>query len=73
MLSFDAAASASKVRVPVLHVRSIVSVDVAKFRSVCPSLVVEETKGVGHYSPLEAPRDVNRLIEAFLDGVARAA
>jgi pimeloyl-ACP methyl ester carboxylesterase len=66
MLSFDAAAAAAAARVPVLCVRSVVPVDTAAFRRACPSLAIDETRGVGHFAMLDAADEVSAMIGRFL-------
>lgn len=63
----DGAASAKACTVPVLHINAATyRPELARFRELCPQLVLGQTVGAGHFSMLEVPEQVNAMIEQFL-------
>jgi pimeloyl-ACP methyl ester carboxylesterase len=40
--------------------------ELGRFRELCPQLVLGQTVGAGHFSMIEAPEQVNGMIERFL-------
>jgi hypothetical protein len=44
--------------------------DTVKLRELCPSLVLGQTVGAGHFHQLEVPDQVNHMIDRFLLMVA---
>jgi pimeloyl-ACP methyl ester carboxylesterase len=65
--AYDASAAAAACTVPVLYIGAAAPfADVARFRSLCPHLVVGQTVGAGHFNLLEVPEQVNAMIERFL-------
>jgi hypothetical protein len=67
LLVWDAAAAASACKVPALYIGAAVSLsDLARFRQLCPQLVVGQTVGAGHFNNQEVPDQVNAMIDRFL-------
>lgn len=64
--SFDGAAAAEACRAPALFVDAGGIGDAARFQSLCPQLVVERTAGAGHFHQLEAPDQVNAMLERLI-------
>jgi hypothetical protein len=65
---YDAAAAALACRVPVAYIGAAVSmVDLARFRAACPQLVIGQTLGSGHFSPLFVPDQINAMLARFLE------
>jgi len=65
--TYDSASAASACKVPVLNVSSgIPFSDIARFHELCPQLITEQTVGSGHYHQLEAPEQINSIIDRFL-------
>jgi pimeloyl-ACP methyl ester carboxylesterase len=72
----DGAASARACTVPVLHINAATyHPELARFRELCPTLVLGQTVGAGHFNMLEVPEQVNAMIERFLmmSGLAAGA
>jgi len=67
LFSFDHAPVVAACEVPWLAVfaRDVHS-DVARLRQLCPSLVVGQTVGSGHFLQLEVPEQVNPMLDRFL-------
>ena len=67
MFAFDHELVAAACRVPLLYVaaETLLS-DLGRLRAVCPGVVTGQTVGVGHFHQLEAPEQVNPMIERFL-------
>jgi pimeloyl-ACP methyl ester carboxylesterase len=65
-LAHDTAAAATACKVPVLYIGSVFPANLARFRELCPQLVVGQTVGAGHFHQLEVPEQVNGMIERFL-------
>lgn len=66
MGSFDAARRLSQVKVPLLWIAAAPPEDPARLRELCPQHWLGVTAGAGHYLQLEAPEQVNGMIERFL-------
>ncbi len=54
-------------RPPLMYVHSQMPVDVDRLRELQPDAIIEEIPGVGHYSMLTAPGQVNALLDRFLE------
>lgn len=39
--------------------------DLDRFQGLCPQLMIGQTLGAGHFSPLEVPDQVNAMVERF--------
>jgi pimeloyl-ACP methyl ester carboxylesterase len=65
-LTFDEATAAAACRIPILAIGSAFATDPSPFRALCPRLIVDQVTGVGHFLQLEAPDQVNAIIERFL-------
>ena len=67
MFAFDHELTAAACRVPLLYVaaETLLS-DLGRLRAACPGVVIGQTVGVGHFHQLEAPDQVNPMIERFL-------
>jgi pimeloyl-ACP methyl ester carboxylesterase len=64
----DGGASARTLTLPMLHINaSPWRPALARFREICPQLVIGQTVGAGHFNMLEAPEQVNAMIQRFLD------
>jgi pimeloyl-ACP methyl ester carboxylesterase len=67
MGEFDGAAALAAAAVPVLSIGSAVPANKsADLRALCPSIVIGQTVGAGHFLQLEVPEQVNPMIERFL-------
>ncbi|MEX0826169.1 MAG: alpha/beta hydrolase [Acidimicrobiia bacterium] len=67
-VAFDSEGAATECRMPILYVSSGPwFADVGRFRDLCPQLVTAQTMGSGHYHHLEVPRQVNALLDRFLE------
>jgi pimeloyl-ACP methyl ester carboxylesterase len=67
MGEFDGAAALAAADVPVLSIGSAVPANKsADLRALCPSIVIGQTVGAGHFLQLEVPEQVNAMIERFL-------
>jgi pimeloyl-ACP methyl ester carboxylesterase len=67
MGEFDGAAALAAAAVPVLSIGSAVPANKsADLRALCPSIVIGQTVGAGHFLQLEVPEQVNAMIERFL-------
>ncbi len=63
---YDATQVAGKCRLPVAYFAAAYKVaDLDRFLALCPQLMVAQTLGSGHFSPLEVPDQVNAMIERF--------
>src|SRR5215218_3924578 len=68
LFAWDGAAAAAAVSAPVLALDASRSLsDMARLRELCPSLVVGQTVGAGHFNHLEVPEQVNAMIARFLE------
>jgi pimeloyl-ACP methyl ester carboxylesterase len=65
-LAYDATAAAAACTVPILAIGSVMPTNQARFRELCPQLVTGQVVGAGHFAQLEAPEQVNAMIERFL-------
>ncbi len=67
MFAFDHESTAADGRVPMLYVaaETLLS-DLERLREARPDVVLGRTVGVGHFHQLEAPDQVNPMIERFL-------
>ena len=72
ILAFDGEAAAKACRVPALFINAGGIADTARFSSLCPQLLVEETKGAGHFHQLEVPKQINAMLDRFLAGITAA-
>jgi pimeloyl-ACP methyl ester carboxylesterase len=71
LVALDSAQAAAACRVPVLCIgaaQTIVREDA--FRAACPQLEMAHTPAAGHFHQLEAPDEVNALLERFLAELA---
>jgi pimeloyl-ACP methyl ester carboxylesterase len=67
ILRWDGAAAAAACTVPALYIGAATLVaDVARFRELCPQLVVGQTVGAGHFNNQLVPEQVNAMIDRFL-------
>lgn len=63
----DTAASAAACKVPFLILLAAQPLsDVAGLRQVCPTAIIGQTVGAGHFHQLEVPEQVNAMIDRFL-------
>jgi pimeloyl-ACP methyl ester carboxylesterase len=63
----DTAAMAAACTVPFLAVYAeSVHSDLAQLRALCPHVITGQTVGAGHFHQLEAPEQINAMIERFL-------
>jgi pimeloyl-ACP methyl ester carboxylesterase len=60
-----AATAACKVPFLALYATAVVS-DLAQLRALCPHVITGQTVGAGHFHQLEAPEQINAMIERFL-------
>lgn len=67
LLDYDATAALSACQMPLGYVAAATSVaDLARVRSECPQLLIAQTFGSGHFSPIFVPDQVNAMIERFI-------
>jgi pimeloyl-ACP methyl ester carboxylesterase len=65
--SYDATTAASACRMPVAYIFSIMPfLDLPRFQSLTPQLVIARTLGSGHFSPIEVPDQINSMIARFM-------
>lgn len=65
-VDYDASAAATACRVPVAPIGAASPMGgVDRFRALCPGLVVGQTVGSGHFSPLLVPHQINAMIRDF--------
>jgi pimeloyl-ACP methyl ester carboxylesterase len=63
----DAASAARANRAPTLYVNAASwRPELARFKELCPQLVLGQTVGAGHFNMMEVPDQVNAMIERFL-------
>jgi pimeloyl-ACP methyl ester carboxylesterase len=68
---YDAAPAAERCRLPIAYIAAAARLaDLDRFRDLCPQLMIGQTLGSGHFSPLEVPDQVNDMIERFCAIVA---
>jgi len=72
ILAFAAEAAAKACRVPALFINAGGIADTARFSSLCPQLMVEQTTGSGHFHQLEVPDQINGMLDRFLAGITAA-
>jgi pimeloyl-ACP methyl ester carboxylesterase len=69
---YDAASFAARCKVPVAYIGSTHPLaDVAALRAAIPEIIVAQTLGSGHFSPVMVPNQINAMIERFLTYTAR--
>jgi pimeloyl-ACP methyl ester carboxylesterase len=67
LFAFDSEAAARACKVPVLLIDAEAPLpDRARFKELCPQLVLAQTAGAGHFHQLEVPDQVNAMLERFL-------
>jgi len=63
----DTAASVAACKVPLLILMAAQPLsDVAGLRQVCPTAIIGQTVGAGHFHQLEVPEQVNAMVDRFL-------
>jgi pimeloyl-ACP methyl ester carboxylesterase len=63
---FDGARALSAVDVPLLSIGAAMPTNSPEeFRASCPAMMIGQTVGAGHFNQLEAPDQVNAMIERF--------
>jgi pimeloyl-ACP methyl ester carboxylesterase len=68
ILHWDGAGAAAACKVPALYIGAATPLaDVARFRELCPHLIVGQTVGAGHFNNQLVPEQVNAMIDRFLD------
>ena len=75
LIAADTAASLSACKVPLMFIGATnPPADLPRLRELCPSVVIAQTAGAGHFHQLEVPEQVNAMIERFLkaSGIASA-
>jgi pimeloyl-ACP methyl ester carboxylesterase len=65
-LAYDVTPAIAACKTPLLFIQSHFPANVDRLRELCPQVVVEHTTGAGYFSQLEAPEQVNAIIERFL-------
>ncbi|MFN8533198.1 MAG: alpha/beta hydrolase [Dehalococcoidia bacterium] len=65
-LAYDRAETAARCQAPLLHIGAWFPADLERLRTVCPQLQTARCVGTGHFAHLEAPDQVNAMIERFL-------
>jgi pimeloyl-ACP methyl ester carboxylesterase len=68
-LAHDPEPAARGTKIPLLFVHSSMPADLARLRALCPQVQIAEVAS-GHFCQLEAPDEVNRIIERFIAGQA---
>ena len=69
---YDAASFAARCKVPVAYIGSTHPLaDVAALRAAIPEIIVAQTLGSGHFSPVMVPNQINAMIDRFLTYTAR--
>ena len=67
LFNWDAEAAATACAVPALFINAALPrPELARFRELCPHLLIAQTAGAGHFNMLEVPNQVNAMIERFL-------
>lgn len=65
--NYDATTAASACRMPIAYILSIMPLlDLPRFQSLTPQLVIARTLGSGHFSPIEVPDQINSMIARFI-------
>jgi pimeloyl-ACP methyl ester carboxylesterase len=63
----DTVATVATCKVPLLILMAAQPLsDVARLRQVCPTVVIGQTVGAGHFHQLEVPEQINAMINRFL-------
>jgi pimeloyl-ACP methyl ester carboxylesterase len=70
-IAHDMAPAAAACKVPAIYIGSAVPIDLERFRSLTPQLVVEQVPDVGHWLQLDAADRVNAIVDQFLTTCAR--
>lgn len=65
-LAYDPVPAASRCKLPLLYVNSVMPFDEARLRELCPQIQIGRTVGSGHMHQVEVPDQVNAMIEQFL-------
>jgi pimeloyl-ACP methyl ester carboxylesterase len=66
IVRYDATSAAAACGTPVAYIASENALaDLHRFRELCPQLKVGQTLGVGHFSTLLAPAQINAMLETF--------
>ena len=74
ILEWNGPAAMAACAVPVLYVAaSDPRTDLAEMRRVCPALITAQVAGAGHFVQLEAPDQVNAMLDRFFDIARRRA
>jgi pimeloyl-ACP methyl ester carboxylesterase len=64
---YDAASFAARCKVPVAYIGSTHPLtDAAALRRAIPEIIVAQTLGSGHFSPVMVPNQINAMIDRFL-------
>jgi pimeloyl-ACP methyl ester carboxylesterase len=63
---FDSVAAASACTVPALYINAGIPADLERLAQLCPRLLIGRTVGTGHWPQLEAPDQVNAMLDRFL-------
>jgi pimeloyl-ACP methyl ester carboxylesterase len=65
--NYDDDDAASACRVPIAYILSAMPLlDLLRFQSLTPQLVIGRTLGSGHFSPIEVPDQINAMITRFI-------
>jgi pimeloyl-ACP methyl ester carboxylesterase len=68
---YDAASFAARCKVPAAYIGSTHPLaDVAALRTSIPEVIVAQTLGSGHFSPVMVPNQINAMIDRFLAYIA---
>ena len=68
LTEYDASAAIKPCRVPIAYIGAASPMaDVNRFRELRPDLIVGQTIGSGHFSPLLAPDQINAMLERFIE------
>ncbi len=71
-VDYDASAAAAACRVPVAYIGAASPLgDAGRFKALCPHLIVGQTVGSGHFSPLLVPHQINAMIRDFERDIAK--
>jgi pimeloyl-ACP methyl ester carboxylesterase len=71
---YDAAPAAERCGLPIAYIAAAAKLaNLDRFRSLCPQIMVGQTLGSGHFSPLEVPDQINDMIERFCSIVTEPA
>lgn len=66
-INYDASEAAAACHVPIAYIFSIMPfLDLPRFQSLTPQLVIARTLGAGHLSPIEIPDQINAMIAQFI-------